>query len=418
MKKTNQSKYVIVAIIVASLCAAIVTLNYFIGRSTASKSSSEKSGSTQNATLLFVGDIMVHLSQINTAKRNNGYDFKPSFEFVKGQISQADLAIGNLETTLSGAEHIYTGYPRFNSPDELADALKHAGFDILTTTNNHSMDRHFSGIKRTLQQLDKRFIGHFGTYATLQNRNKVFVKDVDGIKIAFISWTYGTNGIAIDDDKQWSVAQIKQDEVIRDIQLAKDTKADLIVAMPHMGTEYSRHPSKEVRDFTSLLLAHGVNIVILSHPHVVQHFEFKNGKFIAWSMGNFISGQRPMPRDMGVILEIYIEKNDNSTKICDARVTPTWVQIKKNDGGKTSRVLPLLYAIQHPTVCELRWVDMLRLQLARRDFEEIVLCGNATMTEDNSCYVVREVGCYEIKIITVITLVSALLLAMLVVGKN
>ncbi len=327
----------------------------------------------QKASLLFTGDLMVHKPQITKAKRANGYDFHSSFEFVTPVISSADLAVGNLETTLSGEKQGYSGYPCFNAPDEFADALKDAGFDVLTTTNNHCMDRNFYGLCRTVAQLDAKGISHFGTYAKREDREKVLVKEVNGIKVAFIGWTYGTNGIRIDSNKKWSVALTGLNEVKKDVERAKALKSDLIVAMPHIGTEYLLTPPSQVQSFVGRLLEFGVNIVIASHPHVVQPFEFRNGNFIAWSMGNFISNQRPKPRDMGVMVKLSIEKSGGKTLINSAEIIPTWVQVNKNDGSKTSRVLIISDALSKKQDYQLKAMDILRLEEADRDFSKRIM---------------------------------------------
>ncbi len=327
----------------------------------------------QKATLLFTGDLMANMPQIVTAKRANGYDFYPSFEFVKPIISSADLAAGNLETTFSGAQRVYSGFPRFNAPDEYADAIKDAGFDVLTTTNNHCMDRNFEGIVRTIEQLDARAIDHFGTYASKEDREKILVEDVNGIKVAFVGWTFSTNKIPVANNKKWSVALALQNEVAKDIERAKSLNPDLIVAMPHIGIEYRPAPPPFIKGFVKWLLDKGVNVVIASHPHVVQQFEFRNGNFIAWSMGNFISNQWIKPRDVGAIVKLNIEKQNNKTVIESAEIIPTWVQRQKKDGSRTSRVMVISDALNSPQNYQLSTADIQRLKAADRDFSQRIM---------------------------------------------
>ena len=170
------------------------------------------------ATLAVCGDIMSHMPQTNDAWSisQNKYDYSTMISGATEWVSKADYAVANLETTFAGGPD-YSGYPAFNTPDELADALKQAGFDMLLTSNNHSMDRGYDGLVRTLDVLDERGIAHVGTYRTQEERDKnsgVFVADVGGISVAFLGYTYGTNGIPVADDKMFSINKHNKQEVV------------------------------------------------------------------------------------------------------------------------------------------------------------------------------------------------------------
>ena len=330
------------------------------------------------ATLLFAGDLMAHSPQLAVARRKKGYDFAPSFAAVKPIVSAADLAVANFETTLGGGRGGYTGYPCFSTPDEYAQAVKNAGFDVLTTANNHCMDRRFAGLERTVRRLRELSFDTCGTYASSDDRERVLVRDANGIRIAFLSWTYGTNGIPVASDKKWSVARLEA--ASEDMARARALSPDLVVALPHIGTEYLLTPPRSVMSFVEKLLSWGAQLVIASHPHVVQPLELRAPRsddrspaVVAWSMGNFISNQRPAPRDMGVIARVTVEKSGDVTRVVSADVIPTWVQVRTAKGARVSCVLPLLSALKNPAAFQISAADLRRLRQAHFDFTGRVL---------------------------------------------
>jgi len=340
-------------------------------------------------TLLFAGDLMAHSPQIAVARRKKGYDFKPSFAAVAPLITAADVAVANFETTLGGAKGGYSGYPCFSTPDEYADAVKAAGFDVLTTANNHCMDRRFPGLKRTVEQLRLKGFDTCGTYAESADRETVLIREVNGIKVAFLAWTYGTNGIPVADDKKWSVARLDQFAAVsEDLARARAQSPDFIVALPHIGTEYALTPPRHVTSFAERVLDLGAAAVIASHPHVVQPFELRVAasadrppSFIAWSMGNFISNQRPAPRDVGAMARLTLERSGDVTRIVSADVIPTWVQVRTSTGARVSRVLPLTQALREPARFSISAADLKRLKGAHADFTSRVL-GRAVPLKD------------------------------------
>lgn len=303
-----------------------------------------------------VGDIMVHDGELNAAKNGDIYDFTPFFESIKPFIEPSDLSIGNLETTIAGKEKKYTGYPMFNSPDTLIDALKWTGFDVLITSNNHSMDRGEAGIIKTIEALDNHGILHTGTYKQPDDRNKTLIVDVKGIKLAIISYTYGTNGIPVKNPYQ--VNLIDMDTIQSDIQNAKQQKPDMLIAYIHQGSEYMRQPNSEQKQLVENLFSLGVDIVLGDHPHVVQpaykrSVAASDGSqkdvFVIYSLGNFISDQRGDYKDLGVITNLYLEKNSKSGKtiIKNVEYIPTWVQRYNNKGKRNYRILSIPDAIKN-----------------------------------------------------------------------
>ncbi len=335
--------------------------------------------------LISVGDIMMHEEQIVSGyqTKTKKYDFHYMFEPVKSYIQKGDLAIGNLELTLSGADKKYTGYPCFNAPDELAHALKSTGFDIMTTANNHSLDRRFYGVKRTLDILDQTGIEHTGTFRTKEESEKILIKEIKGIKIAFLAYTYGTNGIGFDKGKEFSVSLISKYKITQDIAKAKKLNVDLICVSMHFGEEYQRKPNARQNELTDYLIKEGADIILGSHPHVLQPIEIKkivqNGKekqaLILYSQGNFISTQRERYTDCGAIFDIEIVKSNDTGHIDIREVTyiPTWVDLSKVNGNYHFRILPAkkyihIYEAKKDSL--ISQMDAVKLKRALKDVRE------------------------------------------------
>ena len=289
------------------------------------------------AKITAVGDIMVHDYQYNEAYNHDTgeYNFMHNFQDMKKYFEKSDVLIGNLETTFAGAEKGYSSYPLFNTPDSFLDAIKDAGFDVLSTVNNHCADMRSTGIYHTIDLLDEYNIEHIGTYKTQQEQEQILIKDVNGIKIAFLAYTYGTNGIPIPDD---CYINILDEEVIKnDITKAKEI-SDLIVIMPHMGIEYEIYPRDEFKQWVDFMFNAGADIIIASHPHVLQPMEYRtleDGRtgFVIYSMGNFISSQTTPPRNASIVLNIDVSKiGNNKAAIDNVSFIPIWTQFRGTDG--------------------------------------------------------------------------------------
>lgn len=301
--------------------------------------------------LAFAGDIMVHQEQIDAAYNpdDNSYNFTGCFEPVKPLLEQADLAFCNLEVVLAGEESGYTGYPAFNAPESLALALKENGFDVVSTVNNHSLDRGEEGIYRTLDHLEQAGLHSFGTYRTREEREMPLVLDVKGVKIAFTGYTYGTNEIPLPEGKEYLVNLLDKELIMRDLKKAGEL-ADLVILYLHWGNEYHRYPSREQVAMAEEFLQAGADMIIGSHPHVIQPVEFiKAGseKLVAYSLGNFISDQRLHYTDTGMILYVRIVVNrlSGSSELLDVSFVPTWVHKYHTYTGLNFRVLPVPEAI-------------------------------------------------------------------------
>lgn len=312
-----------------------------------------------------VGDFMCHDSQVTAALQKDGsYDYTSCYAHIAPLIAKADFAFGNLETVLAGKAQKYTGYPAFNSPDSYAAAIKQAGFDALTTANNHSFDRGYIGVKRTLTVLDSLSIPHTGTTDSQQERSKPLVVNVQGIKLGIIAYTYGLNGGALSGQYRSTINIVDSAAIRADIQYLQGLPAaerpDLILASLHWGAEYQLQPSAEQRKFADWLFRAGVHALLGAHPHVVQTVEHKSFVRIVegrldtvrcsaiYSMGNFISGQRTKPRETGVVVWLDVEKNAaGMTKIVSVGYTPTYIDKRRTDAGSTEyRVLNVPKAVK------------------------------------------------------------------------
>lgn len=269
-------------------------------------------------TLLFAGDLMQHKPQINAARTPEGtYDYSPCFSLVKEQISKADIAIGNLEVPIGGKP--YGGYPAFCAPDEYLYAIKEAGFDVLLTGNNHCLDRGKKGLERTILMLDSLQIPYAGTYKNEDERRQrypLFIRK-NGFHIAFLNYTYGTNGIKPTSPN--IVNYIDKEIILQDIQAAQSFQPDVIIASMHWGNEYQLLPSKEQRQLADWLLAQGVTHIIGTHPHVIQPMQLRTDSItgtqhaVIYSLGNFISNMSKVNTDGGLTFTLELEKDTTTS---------------------------------------------------------------------------------------------------------
>ncbi len=311
---------------------------------------SADSDSTSSVTISFVGDLMCHSPQFEFAHvSKDSFDFKPVFREVKKHLIKADLTIGNLETTISGKESRYNGYPLFNSPDEYLVALKDAGFDILLTANNHSLDRGKKGILRTLEIIKNYGMESIGSYHSQKDRDSIRVFDINGIKIAIFAYTYGLNGNYIAKNEKYLVNVIDTTLMKQDILNARNRNADLVFVYFHFGDEYQRKPNSYQKEIVKRAIEYGADFIIGSHPHVIQPMEyFRSNKnkigegFIAYSLGNFISNQRWRYSDGGLILNLTITKNilTSVVKLTNETIIPTWVFKGKINNKNQFVILP------------------------------------------------------------------------------
>ena len=265
----------------------------------------------ERLTLLFVGDLMQHRAQLDAARTADGrYNYTSCFSLLQPVISQADIAIGNLEVPLGGAP--YSGYPAFSAPDAYLEALREAGFDLLLTANNHCLDRQGRGLARTIHQLDSLQMAHTGSFLSAAHRRQHYplLYCCKGFRLVFLNYTYGTNGIQA--APPYVVNYIDKQQMAADIAQARAMQPDAIIACMHWGEEYRSLPNSEQRQLADWLLAQGVTHVIGSHPHVIQPVERRKAgskvHVVAYSLGNFISNMSEPHTDGGMLLHMELIK--------------------------------------------------------------------------------------------------------------
>ncbi len=297
--------------------------------------------------MAFTGDIMCHNTIYKDAynSENQTYNFSYLFDEIKYNIQTADISVGNIETTFSGSSKGYKGYPKFNTPENLALNLKKLGFDVLTTANNHCLDYGYSGLESTINFIDEADIAHTGTFKTEEEQNKILIQNVKGINIAFLSFTYGTNGNTIPSDKSYCVNIIDKNLIQKQIAIAKNQNPDLICVSMHWGTEYQTSPNNEQTNLANFLFENGADIIIGNHPHVLQPMEkreitlsdgtTKDG-FIVYSLGNFLADQSKKNSRSSVILNLNISKNENG-KISINTVKYTPIYMFKDSSKSTNK---------------------------------------------------------------------------------
>ena len=260
--------------------------------------------------LIFGGDFMQHTPQVDAARTaDGGYDYTPSIEYIAPLFQQADVAVVNLETTITTSGR-YTGYPCFSSPVAVVDALVDMGIDIALLANNHCCDKFSRGINTTIEELERREIAHTGVYrdSTDYAKNNIIRFDVRGVRFALLNYTYGTNGITIPAGK--IVNLIDDDIITRDLRGINRDSVDCVIACMHWGNEYERKQNREQKRLAELLRREGADIIIGGHPHVVQPYEVDSAHVVFYSLGNLVSNQQRRYCDGGIIAEVEVIRCD------------------------------------------------------------------------------------------------------------
>lgn len=293
-----------------------VKLNYFedkpkIDSSGVKVKEEEKKPKEYEAKMIMVGDALIHSSVYMDAEKNDGsYDFKPMLKYIKPIVSKYDLKYYNQETILGGKELGYSTYPQFNSPKEVGDAFLDAGFNLVSLANNHTMDKGEVGVLNSVNYWkNKKNVVYSGQWSSWDERNEVHVYKVNGISYAFFSYTTWTNGLETPSGKEYLNNIYSDVKAANDIAKVRDLVDVVIVAM-HWGTEYSLGISSSQEYIANYLSGLGVDLIIGSHPHVVEPVEYiNNGKtFVIYSLGNFISAQVGIDRLTGLMMEVTIKK--------------------------------------------------------------------------------------------------------------
>ena len=276
-----------------------------------------------------VGDIMMSMDQIGYAMIS-GYDFHNQFEQVAYLLRNADYTMGNMEGTIGKFKNMdYSGYPMFNCPEAVLQAIKDSGIDFLTLANNHMLDRYFDGLKNTVNWVEQYGLAHAGAFRTQEEHDTPIVINIGGIRFGFVAYTQLTNnmenassakGVAI------GVPYLFKSKIKSDIQKLREAGAEVVIAFPHWGTEYVREPDEDQTLYARRLAQYGADIIIGSHSHMVQPMGYQevtddDGKtrkvFTVFSMGNFISDHTMQYTDNGIILDFTVNEHPDGTFSCD-----------------------------------------------------------------------------------------------------
>ena len=324
------------------------------------KSSSQvKNAETEQETsarIMANGDLLYHDIIYISAKKSDGtYDFHENFEYVKPWLKQADLVLGDFEGTVN-KDHYLAGYPLFNAPGEVMDAIKDAGYQVLDLAHNHILDSQIEGVVSTADAIEKAGMTPVGVY-THESRDKapLLIKEVNGIKVAILAYSYGFNGIEqsiSQEDYNRYLSDLDEDKMKAEIERA-EKEADITIIMPQMGVEYQIEPTEEQKKLYHKMIDWGADIIFGGHPHVVEPAETveKDGdkKLIIYSMGNFISNQRIETMqdvenakwtERGVLMDVTIKKKSGKTTIETAQAHPSWVS-RTPKGGYSPEGYPL-----------------------------------------------------------------------------
>lgn len=311
-------------------------------------------------TLVMVGDILFHTPVAESGVQEDGsYNYDAVFANVKDEIEAADLAIVNQEVIIGGKELGISGYPSFNAPYELGDALVNAGFDVVLHATNHTLDQGKKGVKNCLSFWKNSYpeVAVLGINESQDAQdNNIYVYEQDGIRIAILNYTYGTNGIALPSDMPYAVNLLDEEKVTEDIAKAKE-QADFIVVCPHWGTEYQLTASREQERWTQIFLENGVDLVIGTHPHVIEPVVWMtrdgnaekasenqgaDGMLVYYSLGNFVnwtasSGDGIANRMVGGMAEITIGMDERGEAfILEYDIEPLVTHLAEGTNGVTT----------------------------------------------------------------------------------
>ena len=318
-----------------------------------------------------VGDVMVHGPQLKAQydEITGEYDFTNNFQYIRHYIMNADIALCNLETTLSGEEKKYSSYPRFNSPDSIINAIMDSGFDVVVTANNHTIDLGTHGVDRTLSILKEHGLQPLGT-AESESENKFIIQEINNIKVGMIAYTYETpkfsnkrtiNALVIPSDTQNRINTFNYDELELSLNEMKDEinkmrslGAEVVIFYMHWGNEFQRQQNSFQEKIAYALSEYGADIILGSHPHVIQPIQLITSErtqkttLVVYSMGNILSNQRfevlsNRYTEDGIIVNITLKKNLQNKGITFSEISyiPTWVYKYRNNGKNVFEIIPL-----------------------------------------------------------------------------
>ena len=322
--------------------------------------------------IVSLGNLIIHQSQINGAKNENGYDFSPSFQYIKEMVSEADISLGILEGALAGGEP--TGYPIFNSPDEVIDSLRDTGIDVVNYANNHIYDYDDEGLQRTIEITKEKGLDVLGIKSTEEEKSYL-VKEVDGVKIGFASYVFETetingyktinsNPVSINSENlintfNYNDLESFYNRIASEISAMKAEGVEFIIASMHWGEEYNTYIEATQNEIAKKLNELGVDIILGGHPHVIQPYEIicnesGDSTFVIYSQGNSLSNQSEQEigvaeSEDGIMIKFTLEKKDGNVSLKEYKIIPTWVyKEEKGDGTYYHKIIPVEEALANP----------------------------------------------------------------------
>ena len=346
MKKRSKRKSVKKSLIVALFCVLSAIAGFYVQRKINFVNEYVnvvyKTVNTEvinKASIVMVGDALIHMPVTNANKTSSGrYDYTGIFKYIKPAIADYDLKYYNQETILGGTSLGLSGYPQFNSPQEVGDAFRDAGFNLVSLATNHTMDNYYrTGGKSIKNSTDywKKYadtVYAAGSYNSQEDRDELIIKEVNGIKYAFLSYTEQTNGITVPSGKSYLVNVFSKDKVKKDIEAYKE-KVDAIIVAMHWGEEYTHTPTSSERDKANYLASLGVNLIIGCHPHVIQPMTYIGDTLVVYSLGNFVSNQDSIAKLTGLMASANIVKRTYHGKTTISIEDPTaeLIYTRKNE---------------------------------------------------------------------------------------
>ena len=322
--------------------------------------------------IVSLGNLIIHQSQINGAKNENGFDFSPSFQYIKEMVSEADISLGILEGALAGGEP--TGYPIFNSPDEVIDSLRDTGIDVVNYANNHIYDYDDEGLQRTIEITKEKGLDVLGIKSTEEEKSYL-VKEVDGVKIGFASYVFETetingyktinsNPVSINSENlintfNYNDLESFYNRIASEISAMKAEGVEFIIASMHWGEEYNTYIEATQNEIAKKLNELGVDIILGGHPHVIQPYEIicnesGHSTFVIYSQGNSLSNQSEQEigvaeSEDGIMIKFTLEKKDGNVSLKEYKIIPTWVyKEEKGDGTYYHKIIPVEEALANP----------------------------------------------------------------------
>ncbi len=295
----------------------------------------------RRVTLVAAGDNLIHNTIVRWAKTADAYDFSPAYSEIRGLVQSSDMSFINQETPMAGDNVPFSGYPRFNSPSNVAYGIRDAGFSIVNLANNHALDKNEPGLLATAELLNSLGMTVIGANRSENERSRVRLLEAGGVRFAWLSYTYGTNGIPF--KNKWIVNLIDEETIKSDVESAK-SQSDAVIVSMHWGEEYRAEPTQQQKDLAKLLADLGVALVIGHHPHVLESAEWITGSegsrtFVAYSLGNLISSQDRADTMLGGILKAEFTVDGGRVSLTDAGVMPVVTHFER--GYKNFRVYPL-----------------------------------------------------------------------------